>query len=240
MKKINTFIFSLITSILPLLLSGCSTTTQQSIGKELELTTEMQKSSYAQGVQHMKNLRQYDTSLDQDAFLLGMNDVLNKKTIRLSPKELQAGMDWVVIQQVSYQDKIAPINLAKGNAFLETNKQKPGVRTLSSGLQYKVIAEGLGKLAPTLRDTVTVNYRISRIDGEELAKSDEDSKAPSEVQVNNLIKGWQEALLLMTEGAKWQVYIPSNLAYGEAGAPTGRLGPNEVLIYDVDLVSIKK
>jgi len=64
--------------------------------------------------------------------------------------------------------------------------------------------------------------------------------APSKVQVNNLIKGWQEALLLMTEGAKWQVYIPSNLAYGEAGAPTGRLGSNEVLIYDVDLVSIKK
>jgi FKBP-type peptidyl-prolyl cis-trans isomerase FklB len=220
------------------LITGCAGN-QLKTAQELELQSELQKSSYAQGVQHMKNLKQYNTPLDQDAFLKGMNDILEKHPIRLSAKELQSGLDWVVIQQLLYNDKIAPINLAKGKTYLAANKQKTGVVTLPSGLQYKVIKKGNGLRKPSLSDTVNVRYRISRINGEELADSQKDSTAPPEVKLINAIKGWQEALLLMAQGDKWQLFIPSDLAYGTTGAPIGKVEPNETLIYDVELMGIK-
>lgn len=222
-----------------LLLLACTTTSTKITSPEPVLQNDLQKSSYAQGVQYMQNLQQYDIPLAQDQFLMGINDALNKKAIRLTPEQLEKGQFWVVLQQANYNDKIGAENLTKGKAFLRANKQKPGVISLPSGLQYKVLAEGMGKRKPTLKDTASVRYRISRINGDELAKSGEDPKAQPDVQVSNVIKGWQEALLLMPVGSKWQLYIPSELAYGAAGAPEGKLEPNETLIFDVELVGIK-
>ena len=220
------------------LLQACGTTPPDKCQVQTELVTEMQQSSYAQGVSHMKNLRKYDTAFDQVAFLMGLNDVQNNRQLQLSPEQLQSGLDWVIVQQVKYNDKVAPLNLAEGKAFLDANKQNQGVIILPSGLQYKVLAVGKGTRKPSLKDAVSVHYRISRINGDELTESGKDSKSPTEIKVGNVIKGWQEALLLMVEGDKWQLYVPSNLAYGEMGAPSVGLEPNETLIYEVELVAV--
>ncbi|MDO9162539.1 MAG: FKBP-type peptidyl-prolyl cis-trans isomerase N-terminal domain-containing protein [Methylococcaceae bacterium] len=223
--------------MLLLFLAGCSTTSIKPVENKLLLQSDLQKSSYAQGVQYMKNLQQSEIPLDQALFVQGLNDVLNKKLLRLNPAELQKGQDWVFVQQVLHNEKVAAENLKIGKAFLDANKQKPGVQTTASGLQYKILMSGKSARKPNLSDTLQLRYRITRLDGQELTSTEKDSKIP-EVQVDGLIKGWQEAMLLMTEGAKWQLFVPSDLAYGEVGAPDGRLGPNETLIYDVELVAI--
>ena len=128
-------------------------------------------------------------------------------------------------------------NKQEGEAFLAENKKKEGVKTLPSGLQYKVITEGTGK-SPKASDTVTVNYRGTLIDGTEFDSSYKRGQAAS-FQVNGVIKGWTEALQLMKEGAKWQLFVPSNLAYGEKGTGSGPIGPNATLVFEVELISVK-
>jgi len=128
-------------------------------------------------------------------------------------------------------------NKKEGEIFLEANKKKEGVQTLPSGLQYKVLKAGAGK-KPTATDTVTVHYRGTLIDGKEFDSSYQRGK-PVTFPVNGVIPGWTEALPLMEEGAKWELFIPSNLAYGERGA--GRdIGPNATLIFEVELISIEE
>jgi len=128
-------------------------------------------------------------------------------------------------------------NKREGEIFLEANKKKEGVQTLPSGLQYKVLKAGAGK-KPTTTDTVTVHYRGTLIDGKEFDSSYQRGK-PATFPVNGVIPGWTEALALMEEGAKWELFIPSNLAYGERGA--GReIGPNATLIFEVELISIEQ
>jgi FKBP-type peptidyl-prolyl cis-trans isomerase FklB len=200
------------------------------------MQSDLQKSSYALGVEYMKSLRKDDLALDQDNFVLGMNDALNNQAIRLAPKDLQNALDGVFAERVRHNNKVAAANLLAGQAFLEANRHNPGVQRLPNGLQYKVLVDGKGNRKPSINDTVSVHYRIARLDGKELFDTATQAAA---VKVNNVIKGWQQALLLMPEGSKWQLYIPAALAYGEAGAPNGRLGPNEVLIYDVELLGIK-
>jgi FKBP-type peptidyl-prolyl cis-trans isomerase FklB len=128
-------------------------------------------------------------------------------------------------------------NKKEGEAFLAQNKTKAGVKTLPSGLQYKVITEGKGK-TPKANDTVTVQYKGTLIDGTEFDSSYKRGQ-PATFPVNGVIKGWTEALQLMKEGSKWQLFIPADLAYGASGTPGGPIGPNAVLIFDVELVSIK-
>jgi FKBP-type peptidyl-prolyl cis-trans isomerase FklB len=125
-------------------------------------------------------------------------------------------------------------NKKDGEAFLAENKKKTGVKTLPSGLQYKVIKEGKGK-SPKDTDTVTVNYRGTFIDGTEFDSSNKRGE-PATFAVNGVIKGWTEALTLMKEGAKWQLFIPANLAYAERGAPG--IPPNSTLIFEVELIKI--
>ena len=126
-------------------------------------------------------------------------------------------------------------NRQQGEAFLATNAQVEGVVTLPSGLQYKIIREGTGK-QPTASDTVTVHYRGTLIDGAEFDSSYSRGQ-PATFPVNGVIQGWVEALQLMKEGAKWQLFIPPELAYGERGA--GRdIGPNATLIFDVELLTV--
>ncbi|MHA2219485.1 MAG: FKBP-type peptidyl-prolyl cis-trans isomerase [Candidatus Hodarchaeales archaeon] len=128
-------------------------------------------------------------------------------------------------------------NKKEGEEYLAENKKKEGIITTQSGLQYKVLKKGTGKI-PKSTDTVTVNYRGTLIDGTEFDSSYRRGQ-PASFKVNGVIRGWTEALQLMKEGAKWQLYIPSNLAYGERGA--GRnIGPNSTLIFEVELISINE
>jgi len=125
----------------------------------------------------------------------------------------------------------------KGEEFLKENAKKEGVKTLPSGLQYKVIKEGEGK-SPKATDTVSVHYRGTLLDGTEFDSSIKRGE-PAEFPVNGVIKGWTEALQLMKQGAKWMLYIPANLAYGARGTPGGPIGPNETLIFEVELLKVK-
>jgi FKBP-type peptidyl-prolyl cis-trans isomerase FklB len=131
--------------------------------------------------------------------------------------------------------ELADKNLSEGKAFLEANRKKEGVKTLSSGLQYKVLAEGSGK-TPKATDEVTVNYRGTLIDGTEFDSSYGRGK-PLTVKVNGVIRGWSEALQLMKAGSRWQLFIPPDLAYGER--VMGRIPPNSTLIFEVELISVK-
>lgn len=136
------------------------------------------------------------------------------------------------LSETSFAEK----NLNFGKAFLEENKKKTDVHTLPSGLQYKIVKEGNGP-SPGPTDFVTVNYRGTLIDGTEFDSS-YTHQAPATFAVNAVIPGWSEVLQLMKPGAKWIVYIPSNLAYGERGA--GRvIGPNSTLIFDIELIAVK-
>jgi FKBP-type peptidyl-prolyl cis-trans isomerase len=126
-------------------------------------------------------------------------------------------------------------NLSEGKLFMEENKQKEGVQTLPSGLQYKVLMEGSGK-TPKATDEVTINYRGSLLDGTEINSSYKSGK-PGIFRVDRVIRGWMEALQLMKEGSKWQLFVPPALGYGERGE--GRIPPNSTLIFEVELISVK-
>ena len=131
----------------------------------------------------------------------------------------------------------AAANKTEGEAFLAANKAKEGVVTLPSGLQYKILTAGTGP-KPTASDSVVCNYRGTLIDGTEFDSSYKRGK-PVTFGVGQVIKGWTEALQLMPVGSKWQLFIPSSLAYGEGGEPRGGIGPNATLIFEVELLSIQ-
>lgn len=134
---------------------------------------------------------------------------------------------------------LAPFTVSaaeKGEDFLKENAKKEGVKTTASGLQYKVIKEGEGK-SPSATDTVTVHYRGTLIDGKEFDSSHKRGE-PAKFPLNRVIKGWTEGVQLMKEGAKYQFVIPAKLAYGERGTPDGAIGPNETLIFEIELIKI--
>ncbi|HEX8310262.1 MAG TPA: FKBP-type peptidyl-prolyl cis-trans isomerase [Chthoniobacteraceae bacterium] len=126
---------------------------------------------------------------------------------------------------------------ATGEKFLKENAAKEGVKTLPSGLQYQVLREGTGK-SPKATDTVETHYRGTLINGTEFDSSYKRNES-AEFPVNRVIKGWTEALQLMKEGAKWKLFVPSDLAYGPRGTPGGPIGPNETLIFEVELLKVK-
>ena len=127
-------------------------------------------------------------------------------------------------------------NKAAGEKFLAENAKKPTVKTTASGLQYEVVAPGAGKTNPKATDNVTVHYKGTSIDGKEFDSSYSRGE-PTSFPLNGVIPGWTEGVQLMTEGAKYKFYIPSALAYGENGAG-GAIGPNEALIFEVELIKI--
>lgn len=139
-------------------------------------------------------------------------------------------------QQSSEMAEAGIKNIKEGEEFLAANKEKEGVITTASGLQYKVITEGTGR-TPKATDTVETNYRGTLIDGKEFDSSYSRGQTAT-FPVSGVIKGWTEALLLMKEGAKWQLFIPPDLAYGARGAG-GDIGPNATLIFDIELIAIK-
>ena len=202
------------------------------------LKTDKDKLSYALGADMGNNLKKFDIDINADIYLQGMRDALSGKEILLTDQEIRSLI--MAMQQglqAKQQEKMkaeAEKNKRLGDAFLAENKKVKGVKTLPSGLQYKVITAGKGK-TPKETDTVTVHYKGTLIDGTEFDSSVKRGQ-PATFPVQGVIKGWTEALQLMKEGAKWQLFIPADLAYGESGRPG--IPPNSVLIFEVELLSI--
>ncbi|MGB8885800.1 MAG: FKBP-type peptidyl-prolyl cis-trans isomerase [Candidatus Korobacteraceae bacterium] len=204
------------------------------------LTTEKQKLSYAIGMNIGKNLHRDAVDIDTNLLLQGMKDGLTGGQTLMTDQEAQAA---VVELQTSLRKKqeekaqaAGETNKKEGDAFLAANKTKPGVVTLPSGLQYKILTAGTGP-KPTATDSVVCNYRGTLIDGTEFDSSYKRGQ-PATFPVNGVIKGWTEALQLMPVGSKWQLFVPPDLAYGARGAGS-EIGPNSTLIFEVELQSIK-
>ncbi|MFZ0286221.1 MAG: FKBP-type peptidyl-prolyl cis-trans isomerase [Terriglobales bacterium] len=204
------------------------------------LSSQKDKFSYALGMNLGSNLRRQSVSVNGELIARGLKDGLTGGKTLLTEEEARAVMMEVQTefrrQQQEKAEQLGAANKKEGDAFLAANKAKQGVVTLPSGLQYKVIQPGTGP-KPAATDTVTVNYRGTLIDGKEFDSSYKRGQ-PATFTVNGVIKGWVEALQLMPVGSKWQLFIPSDLAYGERGAGQ-EIGPNSTLIFEVELLSIK-
>ena len=234
-----TFIMRFTKHILIVVLIGTaiSTSAQDTPNTELKEESVAKRGSYAFGVSFMKNMKTDKVPLDLNAFLRGMQDVSDDK-VTMSDEQLQAAFKTFqqVIQQAAQKESsmAAERNLKAGTEFLAANAKKEGVTTTKSGLQYKVLKSGNGK-TPGPTSQVTTHYEGKLIDGT-IFDSSVKRKMPSSFGVSQVIKGWTEALQLMKEGDEWELYIPSNLAYGPQGPPS--IGPNSTLIFYIQLIKI--
>ena len=204
-----------------------------------ELTNPVDKASYAIGMDIAFSLKRNSVEADPDVLGKAIKDVLTGQKTLLTDQEamtILGEMQKEMVAKKQEKDKaLGDKNKTEGAAFLAENSTKEGVKTLPSGLQYKVITEGNGK-SPGQTDTVTVQYAGRLIDGTEFDSSVKRGQAAT-FALNGVIKGWTEALQLMKEGSKWEIFMPSELAYGEKGG--GPIGPNATLIFDVELVSVQ-
>lgn len=185
------------------------------------------------GTQIAQNFKRQDIEINIESLMWGLKDAMEGKKLALSQDENRQVM---LNFQTRMTAKLVAKNLTEGIAFLEVNKAKEGVQVLPSGLQYKVIKESTGKI-PTVDDKVKTHYRGTLINGTEFDSSYKRNK-PAEFPVKGVIKGWTEALLLMKQGSKWELYIPPNLAYGEQGRPG--IPPNSTLIFEIELLEVVK
>lgn len=196
-------------------------------------TTEKDQVSYSLGVNIGTSLKnQGFEDLNLEAITTALSDVFNNNTLQITE---EAGGQILNTYFQAMQTKKHSKNIEEGAAFLKANATKPDVITLPSGLQYKVLVEGNGA-KPSASDKVTTHYHGTLINGTVFDSSVERGQ-PATFPVNGVIAGWIEALQLMPTGSKWQLYVPSNLAYGERGA-SELIGPNTTLIFDVELLSI--
>ena len=211
------------------------------VTKKEDLDTQMKKVSYAIGLDIGKNFKARSMDIDLDAMLKGLLDGKQGTEPLFTEDEIQKFMtqfrdDMVKAEQ---EKRLAQgkENQAKEEAFLKENAQKPGIKVTASGLQYRVISEGAGPL-PKESDTVKVHYRGTLLDGTEFDSSYKRNQ-PAVFPLKGVIPGWTEALQLMKVGSKYQVFLPSRLAYGENGAGQA-IGPNATLVFDVELLGIEK
>jgi len=195
--------------------------------KELE-AEETKKRAYVLGYGLGERIRQSSDELDQKAFLLGLRHSLKGKDPLLTRKALRKKRD-------KQTDKGGQMSAEEGKKFLEENKQKPGVKTTASGLQYKVLKEGTGR-SPSATDKVEVHYRGTFINGKEFDSSYKRNESIT-FPLNGVIKGWTEGVQLMKEGAEYEFYIPPELGYGSSGTP-GSIPPDSVLIFKVELIKV--
>ena len=204
------------------------------------LKTQKDKISYSVGVSVGRNFQQQGVEIDPDVMVKGLKDVLAGGKLQLTEDDLKKTLDTyqeaLRQKQTKARDAAAEKNAKEGVAFLAANKKQKDVITLPSGLQYKILKAGDGR-KPVDTDTVECHYRGTLINGTEFDSSYRTGK-PASFKVTGVIPGWTEALKLMSVGSKWQLFIPSQLAYGDRGAGN-RVGPRETLIFDVELVAIK-
>jgi len=233
MKK---YLVMLVASV-ALIAGGC----QSKVSKS-DLKTLNQKVGYAIGLDIGKNMKAQSVDIDVKSFVQGMKDglstdsslkpLLNETEIRQVMAQFQ---DEMIKKQKEKMKVSGEKNKKEGEKFLSENKNKPGVVTTASGIQYKVIKSGNGK-TPKADDKVTANYKGRLIDGTEFDNSYKRGE-PATFPVSGVIKGWTEILQLMKEGDIWEVYIPANLAYGENAAGP-QIGPNSVLIFQIELIKV--
>lgn len=212
---------------------------QASAEEKKVLQTTKEKQSYSMGANIGSGMKAQSIEVDPDAFVQGWKDAISGEKKLLTDDEIRETLTALQTElrekQAERNKVLGEKNKKEGEAFLAENKKKEGVKTLPSGMQYKVIKEGTGK-APAADNTVVCNYRGTLIDGTEFDSSYKRGE-PATFPLNQIIPGWTEALQLMKEGAKWQLFIPANLAYGEQS--TGIIGPNSVLIFEIELISVK-
>jgi|TARA_R110002096_G_scaffold194356_1_gene376451 FKBP-type peptidyl-prolyl cis-trans isomerase FklB len=199
------------------------------------LQTDKEKLSYTMGQQIGAGIKQDKLDVDTDTLVLGLSHQLNGEESLLSGEEMRAVIEDFQKQMQAQASGVQQKNAEIGAKFLADNAGNEGVQVLSSGMQYIVLAEGDGE-KPAATDTVNVHYEGSLINGTVFDSSIKRGE-PATFPVNGVIQGWQEALQLMNVGSKWKVFIPSNLAYGENGAG-GSIGPNETLIFEMELLAI--
>lgn len=205
------------------------------------LTSDMDKLSYSIGVDLGKNFKNQGIQINPEVMGKGLLDGTNGTQPLLTDdqvKQILAKFQQDLLsKRTAEYNKRAEDNKKKGEEFLAQNKNKSGVVALPSGLQYKVLTAGTGQ-KPGKEDTVTVEYTGKLISGEVFDSSEKTGK-PATFKLNQVIPGWTEALQLMPAGSTWEVYIPSTLAYG-ARSVGGPIGPNEALIFNIHLISVKK
>ncbi|HBZ54846.1 MAG TPA: hypothetical protein DEO88_05530 [Syntrophobacteraceae bacterium] len=202
--------------------------------------TEKDKVSYGIGVDVARNFQRLGIDVNVEILTAAIKDVFTSEKLLMNEDELRNTMGAFHTalrqKQLEAAKVVAESNNKEGETFLAENKTKEGVVTLPSGLQYRVLKAGDGK-KPTEGDTVECHYRGTLINGTEFDSSERTGK-PAVFKVSGVIPGWKQALQLMPVGSKWQLFIPSQLAYGERGA--GReIGPNAMLIFEVELLAIK-
>ena len=223
---------------LALALLGC----QAAGDKKVKLESQKDKLSYSIGLSVGHNLGRDSIQINPDAFIQGVIDATKDSASRLmTDEQVRETITAYQTEQRAKLEEGAKVagdkNKKEGDAFLEQNKKQPGVVTLPSGLQYKVLVDGKGKM-PRLTSTVTTQYSGKLIDGTEFDSSYKRGEAAT-FPVNGVIKGWTEALQLMKEGSKWELYIPSDLAYGPTGTNDGTIPPNATLIFTIELIGVK-
>jgi len=226
---------ALSTAAVLLMASGC--TAQE---KKPELNSIKDKVSYGIGMNIGKDFKEQGIDIDVNLLARGIKDSMSGGEPAMTEEQMREAFEAfqkeLVAKQEAKTKEQADKNLKAGEAFLTENAKKEGVVTLPSGLQYKVLDEGSGK-SPNAADTVTVNYRGTLVDGTEFDSSYKRGE-PATFPVSGVIAGWTEALQLMKEGAKWQLVIPPNLAYGERGAGPV-IGPNSTLVFEVELIKVQ-
>ena len=206
------------------------------------LKTQNKEASYAMGYQAGEVFHKNNVPLHIKSFIKGLKHGIKDKKPSLTKAQMQKSLlsfqQRVTKKIKAKEKKMSAANLAEGNAFLQENAKKEGVKTTKSGLQYKILEEGKGAV-PTAKDTVEVDYEGKLIDGTVFDSSYQRGQSIS-FPVGGVIAGWTEALEMMPVGSTWMLYIPANLAYGERGTPGGPIGPNAALIFKVHLIAIKK
>ena len=220
---------------------GALLVTPFSFAADDSLSDDQAQLSYGIGATLGKSLSQDITDLDLDAFTQAVRDVYAKGDMKMSDQEIADALSKFQQKKMEEQQQMAEQqaadNKAAGDKFLAENAKQDGVKTLDSGLQYKVLKSGDGE-SPDAEDTVKVNYEGKLLDGTVFDSSYQRGE-PVSFKVNQVIKGWQEALQEMSVGDTWMLYVPAELAYGKAGTG-GPIGPNETLTFKVELLDVTK
>jgi len=202
---------------------------------EIDLSNDKKKLSYVIGQQMGQSLKVQGIKIDATILAASVQQVLEGKESQLKPEEMRKVMMEMQKTMVAKREGESKVNKERGTKFLKSNKKKDGVKVTKSGLQYKILKAGTGK-SPTTKNKVKVHYRGTLIDGTEFDSSYKRNE-PAEFPVTGVIKGWTEALQMMKVGAKWELYIPSDLAYGSRSRPS--IPAHSVLIFQVELLEIK-